>query len=76
MGTRAARTLAALTALALAPGARAADMNPHLAPLAPLLGKTFRGVVSAAGAASPAVDEDGAFVFHEVVKGSAEASRR
>lgn len=128
MGTRAARTLVALGVLALAPVARAAEMNPHLAPLAPLLGKTFRGVVSPAGAASPAVDvqrfelalngqavrnrhsvndgayggetfivweeakqslvsyyfttagfytvgtlsvEDGAFVFHEVVKGSA-----
>jgi hypothetical protein len=128
MGTRAARTLAALAALALAPVARAADMNPHFAPLAPLLGKTFRGVVSPPGAAHPAVDvqryelalngqavrnrhsvddgayggetfivweeekqslvsyyfttagfytvgtmavEDGAFVFHEVVKGAA-----
>jgi hypothetical protein len=128
MRTRAARTLAALGALALAPVARAADMNPHFAPLAPLLGKTFRGVVSPPDAAHPAVDvqrfelalngqavrnrhsvndgayggetfivwedekqtlvsyyfttagfytvgtvtvEDGAFVFHEVVKGSA-----
>jgi hypothetical protein len=123
MGTRAARTLVALGALALAPVAGAADLNPHLAPLAPLLGKTFRGVVSPPGAANPAVDvqcfelalnnrhsvndgayggetfivweeekkslvsyyfttagfytvgtvsvEDGAFVFHEVVKGSA-----
>jgi hypothetical protein len=128
MRTRAARTLLAAGALALAPIAGAAEMNPHLAPLAPLLGKTFRGVVSPPGAANPAVDvqrfelalngqavhnrhsvndgayggetfivweearqslvsyyfttagfyttgtlrvEDGAFVFHEVVKGAA-----
>ena len=56
METRAAGTLVALTVLGLAPCARAADMNPHLAPLAPLLGKTFRGVVSSAEAANPAVD--------------------
>ncbi len=56
MGTRAARTLVVVAVLALAPVARAADMNPHLAPLAPVLGKTFRGIVSAAGAANPAVD--------------------
>jgi len=42
--------------LAGAAGADAADLNPHLAPLAPLLGKTFRGTVSPPGAARPAVD--------------------
>jgi hypothetical protein len=128
MGTRTARTLLAAGTLALAPIASASDMNPHLAPLAPLLGRTFRGILSGPGAASPAVDvqrfelalngqavrnrhsvndgayggetfivwdeakqslvsyyfttagfytvgtmsvEDGAFVFHEVVNGSA-----
>jgi hypothetical protein len=37
-------------------GAGAAEMNPRLAPLAPLLGKTWRGTVSPPGAAKPSVD--------------------
>jgi len=52
--TRATTFTAAL--LAAAAGAAAADMNPRLAPLAPLLGKTWRGAVSPPGAARPAVD--------------------
>ena len=36
--------------------AAAAEMNPRLAPLAPLVGKTWRGTVSPPGAAKPAVD--------------------
>jgi len=128
MRNRAAGTLSALGVLVLASIAAAAEMNPHFAPLAPLLGKTWRGVMSPPGAAKPVVDvqrfelalngqavknrhsvddgayggetfivweearqslvsyyfttagfytigtmsvEDGAFVFHEVVKGSA-----
>jgi hypothetical protein len=42
--------------LALASGAAAVEMNKHLAPLAPLVGKTWRGTVSPPGAAKPAVD--------------------
>jgi hypothetical protein len=49
-------TLVAAATLACASGAAAVEMNPHLAPLAPLLGKTWRGVVSPPGAAKPAVD--------------------
>jgi hypothetical protein len=45
----------AATVLASTPAA-AAEMSPHLAPLAPLLGRTWRGVVSPPGAAKPAVD--------------------
>ncbi len=56
MGTRAARTLLTLGALTLASLVGAAEMNAHLAPLAPLIGKTWRGVVSPPGAAKPAVD--------------------
>lgn len=52
--TRATTFTAAL--LAAAAGAAAADMNPRLAPLAPLLGKTWKGAVSPPGAARPAVD--------------------
>jgi hypothetical protein len=53
--TRAGILLTA-TLLAGAAGAGAADMNEHLAPLAPLLGKTWRGTVSPPGAAKPSVD--------------------
>jgi hypothetical protein len=50
-------TLLTAAALACAPGAATAvEMNPHLAPLAPLLGKTWKGTVSPPGAAKPAVD--------------------
>lgn len=51
-----ARTLLTLAALVGASVAAAAEMNAHLAPLAPLLGRTWRGVVSPPGAARPAVD--------------------
>jgi len=51
-----ARTLLTAAVLACATGAAAVDMNPHLAPLAPLVGKTWRGIVSPPGAAKPAVD--------------------
>jgi len=98
MRNRAAGTLSALGVLVLASTAAAAEMNPRFAPLAPLLGKTWRGVMSPPGAAKPVVDvqrfelalngqavrnrhsvyttgtmsvEDGAIVFHEIVKGSA-----
>ena len=56
MRPRLARTLITAAVLAGAAGAHAADMSPRLAPLAPLLGKTWRGVVSPPGAAKPAVD--------------------
>jgi hypothetical protein len=56
MRTRSATTLLAAALLACASGAAAVDMNPHLAPLAPLVGKTWRGTVSPPGAAKPAVD--------------------
>ncbi|HSD28874.1 MAG TPA: hypothetical protein VLL75_16350 [Vicinamibacteria bacterium] len=56
MGPRAARTLLTLGTLAFASIAAAAEMNAHLAPLAPLLGKTWRGTVSPPGAEKPAVD--------------------
>jgi hypothetical protein len=49
-------TLIAAATLACASGAAAVEMNPRFAPLAPLLGKTWRGVVSPPGAAKPAVD--------------------
>jgi hypothetical protein len=49
-------TLVAAAALACASGAAAVEMNERLAPLAPLLGKTWRGVVSPPGTARPAVD--------------------
>lgn len=47
-----------LVALLLVSGsvAAAADMNPRFAPLAHLLGKTWRGTVSPPGAAKAAVD--------------------
>ena len=51
-----ARTLLTAAALACASGAAAVDMNPRLAPLAPLVGKTWRGTVSPPGAAKPSVD--------------------
>jgi hypothetical protein len=51
-----ATTLLAAAVLACAPGAAAAGMNEHLAPLAPLLGKTWKGTVSPPGATKPAVD--------------------
>jgi hypothetical protein len=56
MGKRAARTLSALGLVAIASVAAAGEMNPRLAPLAPLLGKTWRGVLSPAGAEKPVVD--------------------
>jgi hypothetical protein len=55
MRNPAAGTVSALVVLALASVA-AAEMNPHLAPLAPLVGKTWRGVMSPPGAAKPVVD--------------------
>jgi hypothetical protein len=51
-----ARTLLTAALLVWASGAAAVDMNPHLAPLVPLVGKTWRGTVSPPGAAKPAVD--------------------
>ena len=39
-----------------ATGAGAAEPDPHLAPLLPLVGKTWRGALSPAGAAKPVVD--------------------
>ena len=55
MRTRTATTLLA-GLLACASGATAVDMNPRLAPLAHLVGKTWKGTVSPPGAAKPAVD--------------------
>lgn len=49
-------TLLAAALLACAAGSAAAEMNPHFAPLAHLLGKTWRGTVSPPGAQKPAVD--------------------
>jgi hypothetical protein len=51
-----APTLLTAALLAGASGVAAAEMNAHLAPLAPLVGKTWRGTVSPPGAAKPAVD--------------------
>ena len=51
-----AMTLLTAALFALASGAAAVEMNPHFAPLAPLLGKTWRGTVSPPGAAKPSVD--------------------
>ena len=51
-----ARTLLTAAVLACATGAAAVEMNPRLAPLAPLLGKTWRGTVSPPGAAKPSAD--------------------
>ena len=56
MRTRTATTLLTAVLLAGASGAAAVEMNPHLAPLAFLVGKTWRGTVSPPGAAKPAVD--------------------
>ena len=56
MKPRRATILLTAALLASASFAGAADMNPRLAPLAPLLGKTWRGTVSPPGAAKPAVD--------------------
>ena len=56
MRSRSAVTLLTAATLACASGAAAVEMNERLAPLAPLLGKTWRGVVSPPGAARPAVD--------------------
>ena len=53
------RTVTALVAAALLPwaaGVATAEMNPHLEPLAHLVGKTWRGTVSPPGAAKPATD--------------------
>jgi len=51
-----ATILFAAAALACASGAAAVEMSPRLAPLVPLLGKTWRGTVSPPGAAKPSVD--------------------
>jgi len=40
----------------VAAGAAAAEPDPRLAPLLPLVGKTWRGALSAPGAAKPVVD--------------------
>jgi hypothetical protein len=56
MKTGCAATLLTSALLVGAPGAASADMNPHLQPLAHLVGKTWRGTVSPPGAAKPAVD--------------------
>ena len=56
MRSSCARTLLTAAALACATGAAAVDMNPRLAPLAHLVGKTWRGTVSPPGAAKPSVD--------------------
>ena len=42
--------------LIFAAGAAAAELDPKLAPLLPLVGKTWRGTLSPAGAAKPVVD--------------------
>jgi hypothetical protein len=55
MNLRIARAAFVTMTLAAA-SVTAAEMNPHLAPLAPLLGRTWRGVVSPPGAEKPAVD--------------------
>jgi hypothetical protein len=47
----------AVAALALvAAGLEAAEIDPHLAPLRPLVGKTWRGELQPPGAAKPVVD--------------------
>jgi hypothetical protein len=51
-----ARTVLTLVTLVGAASTAATEMNKHLAPLAPILGKTWRGVVSPPGAAKPTVD--------------------
>jgi hypothetical protein len=56
MKTATTTALLALSIVGLAASAGAVELNPHLAPLAPLLGKTWRGTVSPRGAAKPAVD--------------------
>jgi hypothetical protein len=48
--------LAALLALPAAPAARAAELNPRLEPLRPLLGKTWRGSFPESTPAKPIVD--------------------
>jgi hypothetical protein len=53
MESRASGALPALCLLAVVSTAAAGEMNPRLAPLAPLLGKTWRGVMSAPGAEKP-----------------------
>jgi hypothetical protein len=50
-----ARGLAVAAALA-APVAQAAELDKNLAPLAPFVGKTWRGELSPPGAAKPVVD--------------------
>jgi hypothetical protein len=55
MRPRIARAVLVVTVLAAGPAA-AAEMNPHLAPLAHLIGKTWRGTVSPPGEAKPAAD--------------------
>jgi hypothetical protein len=55
MRHRLAVALAAVAALAAAP-LHAVELDPRLAPLAPLVGKTWRGEMSAPGAARKVVD--------------------
>jgi hypothetical protein len=51
------KTTSVLLACAIAAaGATAAEPDPKLAPLLPLVGKTWRGTLSPAGAAKPVVD--------------------
>ena len=56
MRPRTATTLLAAALLAGASSAVAVEMNPHLQPLAHLVGKTWRGTVSPPGSAKPATD--------------------
>lgn len=56
MRPRTATTLLAAVLLTVASTSVAVEMNPHLQPLAHLLGKTWRGTVSPSGAAKPATD--------------------
>ncbi len=50
------RTALAALALMLAAPLQSAELDPRLAPLAPLVGKTWRGELSPPGAAKPVVD--------------------
>src|SRR6185503_3791307 len=50
------RVAALLAVLALPSAARGADLDPHLAPLKPLLGKTWRGVFPNSTPEKPVID--------------------
>jgi len=54
--TRPISVAALLVTLVLPKAMRAAELNPHLAPLKPLLGKTWRGVFPNSTPAKPVVD--------------------